>query len=529
MRTLGHAVARRPGEGYERLFATMRRYAALAWPGAVAFALYAVALSPNVDWWDTAEFQTVPYIAGILHPTGFPAYALAGWLITHALPIGSVAWRMNVLGALCGAIMTDRAAATARNLGAAPATAGVAALLFATSPLVFHEATIALAESLAFAFVALAVCAAVRYARLARGPDVAACAIFAGLALATHPITIWTFPGIILILAGAKITPLRTARRAAVSVAIAAAIVAAIYAYLPLRDGWIVSHHVDPVEQLFPVTNTPFWDYDRPSTREGFVRLVTGAEFGSPGRAVVTTLSADKYAAHGKRLIELLGATLGIPVFLVLALVAFERRVRRWTMVAGVAVAGFLPAAFANIYLTADPGKYDLSVPWAAAVLVAAGATAFLRALRKRSWNTRPLVLALLLGFSAAALRAESAVFSHSTDLRGEHVIETVLRATPDDAIVNAEWVYLTSLAYAAYVDHRFGHRLLAANVSYEMVRGRRLGRRFFYLFPGDLAKAHEPNVAGGCLARIASSPLPLYEVLAPSPRGCPPGTVRPR
>ena len=35
---------------------------------------------PGVGFWDTAEFQAVPPLLGTLHPTGFPAYAILGWL-----------------------------------------------------------------------------------------------------------------------------------------------------------------------------------------------------------------------------------------------------------------------------------------------------------------------------------------------------------------------------------------------------------------------------------------------------------------
>ncbi len=44
---------------------------------------------------DEAEAQTVPYVLGIMHPTGFPLFTLTGWLWSHALTFGTVAWRMN--------------------------------------------------------------------------------------------------------------------------------------------------------------------------------------------------------------------------------------------------------------------------------------------------------------------------------------------------------------------------------------------------------------------------------------------------
>ncbi len=51
---------------------------------------------------DSLEFQLVVYQLGIAHPTGYPLYLLLGKLCTF-LPVGDVAYRLNLLSALCGA------------------------------------------------------------------------------------------------------------------------------------------------------------------------------------------------------------------------------------------------------------------------------------------------------------------------------------------------------------------------------------------------------------------------------------------
>jgi len=58
---------------------------------------------PSVGFWDTAEAQTVPHTLSIFHPTGFPTYALLGWLWSQ-IPLGDVAWRMNLLSSVCIAL-----------------------------------------------------------------------------------------------------------------------------------------------------------------------------------------------------------------------------------------------------------------------------------------------------------------------------------------------------------------------------------------------------------------------------------------
>jgi len=46
----------------------------------------------------------VPYILGIAHPTGYPLYLLLGWAWSHALPIGDVAYRMNLFSGVWAAL-----------------------------------------------------------------------------------------------------------------------------------------------------------------------------------------------------------------------------------------------------------------------------------------------------------------------------------------------------------------------------------------------------------------------------------------
>jgi len=65
-----------------------------------SLALYVKTAAPTVLTADSGEFQFVPYIAGIAHPTGYPLYTMLGWLWSHALPLGDVAYRMNLFSVL---------------------------------------------------------------------------------------------------------------------------------------------------------------------------------------------------------------------------------------------------------------------------------------------------------------------------------------------------------------------------------------------------------------------------------------------
>jgi len=65
----------------------------------VTFALYLRTLLPSVGVADTFEFQVVVPLLRVAHPTGYPLYVLLGKLFT-LLPLGNVAWRVNLASAV---------------------------------------------------------------------------------------------------------------------------------------------------------------------------------------------------------------------------------------------------------------------------------------------------------------------------------------------------------------------------------------------------------------------------------------------
>ncbi len=67
------------------------------------FGLYVRELCPTVFWRDSAEFQLVGYALGIPHPAGSPAYIPLAKLFS-LLPFGEVAFRINLLSAVSGAL-----------------------------------------------------------------------------------------------------------------------------------------------------------------------------------------------------------------------------------------------------------------------------------------------------------------------------------------------------------------------------------------------------------------------------------------
>lgn len=174
--------------------------------------LYSLTLAPTVLEGDAGEFQFVPWLPGIAHPTGYPLYTLLGWAWSRLLPLGEVAWRLNLLSALLAAITVGLTYYVARDLLAAarphtpPAGLRVAAagtaLIFALTPTFWSQALVAEVYSLHALLVAAAVGLALRW-RLA-GYDPAGrparwLALTLGLGLAHHRTTVLLLPALALL------------------------------------------------------------------------------------------------------------------------------------------------------------------------------------------------------------------------------------------------------------------------------------------------------------------------------------------
>jgi Flp pilus assembly protein TadD len=70
---------------------------------ATAFLVYFYTLCPTVYWDDAGELISACYTLGIPHPPGHPLYAILGKLFT-LIPIGSPAYRVNMMSAFFGAL-----------------------------------------------------------------------------------------------------------------------------------------------------------------------------------------------------------------------------------------------------------------------------------------------------------------------------------------------------------------------------------------------------------------------------------------
>ncbi|HVF85211.1 MAG TPA: DUF2723 domain-containing protein, partial [Abditibacteriaceae bacterium] len=203
--------------------------------GMLAFVLYACNISSTVTYGsDCGEFAAMAFNLGIGHPTGNVFYCLLARTWISLLPWGEVAWRLNLLSALSGAVTVGLICATlgrvldnrfsgssqddsssdalsrdaslsgdslSRSSSASWATAG-AGLLLAGQLFFFGPSVIINVHILIAALTALLILCAVRWHESVQQnlPDwrwIYSMAILAGIALNTHMSWVFAFPGLL--------------------------------------------------------------------------------------------------------------------------------------------------------------------------------------------------------------------------------------------------------------------------------------------------------------------------------------------
>src|SRR5262249_29358795 len=140
----------------------LRNARGVAWVVSLAALwVYVMTLSPTVAWRnfgeDSGDLLVASATLGIPHPTGYPLYVLLG-RVAGFLPLGTLAFRINLVSALAGAAsvfflacLTFELAAASSGVGGWLASA-TAALLYAFSLGAWSQSSVAEVYTLNAAF-----------------------------------------------------------------------------------------------------------------------------------------------------------------------------------------------------------------------------------------------------------------------------------------------------------------------------------------------------------------------------------------
>ncbi len=159
--------------------------------------VYIRTLAPGLLNGDSAEFQTIAYTLGIAHPSGYPIYVLIGKIFT-LLPIGEVAYRVNLLSAVAAAIAAALTYLIIRQFESDVAPAVFGALMLALVPRFWKFATIAEVYTLSAAVLASIFFCVLKWNETKNAVWIALAGMLGGVSLGIHLSVALTAPAIVI-------------------------------------------------------------------------------------------------------------------------------------------------------------------------------------------------------------------------------------------------------------------------------------------------------------------------------------------
>jgi uncharacterized membrane protein len=129
---------------------------------------YLRTMRPTFGWGDSSELTTAAYFLGNGHSPGYPTWMLIAHLFAR-LPIGNVAFRVNFMTALLGALAIPLLYLAFRRISGSRAAAFIAALTFAFAATFWDMTTEAEVYTLHICFAALILLVTLRWRREAVG------------------------------------------------------------------------------------------------------------------------------------------------------------------------------------------------------------------------------------------------------------------------------------------------------------------------------------------------------------------------
>ncbi len=216
----------------EPLRLTRRDLLVAAAVAALALALYIRTLAPGLLQADAGELQTLAATLGYAHPTGYPVFILLAKLAT-LIPVGDVAYRVNLLSAAMGALAVALLYLLGRLLTERRWASAVGALALAVSPTFWSQAIIAEVYTAGVVCMVSVLLGLELWQRTGRVGWLSAAGCVGGVSLGVHSTVALMAPAALLLIA---LTPQRRKANWAAAVAGGAAGVAITLAAFAVVD-----------------------------------------------------------------------------------------------------------------------------------------------------------------------------------------------------------------------------------------------------------------------------------------------------
>ena len=402
--------------------------------------LYVATLAPSLCQGDAGEFQTIPYLLGIAHPTGYPLYTLTGKLFS-LLPLGSVAWRLNLFSAVLGAATVALLYLLVRQITpdedsiTACVPALLAAGLFAVSTAFWQHATFANVRVPTALFATLTLLLLLHWARTRNDRWLTAFAVACGFSLTHHNSLLLALPPYALFILIVEPRILRRPRRL-LTLLVAFLLPLLTYLYLPLRAR----------------AHPPF-DPGNLNTLDGFLELVLARGL-SYNLFRYAWIDQPRLWASFLTLLRLQFN----PLALALAVIGVGWLARyRWRVLLVSGLFALLELAYI-LNTISDIHGYLLPVFMLVAVWIGAGGEAIVAGLRslaqrqgRAAWARGGALLLLLPLWTLAANFAPLRAAASRAD---EVFARQVFALVEEDAYVACDWGTYTPLWHLQQVEH---------------------------------------------------------------------------
>jgi len=421
---------------------------------AVALSVYARTLMPGIAFGDWGEMQTVAHVLGVAHPTGYPTYIVLAWL-AELVPIGSIAFRANLLSAVLVAAALAIVALISVRLGVRPIIAGGSALALGVIGTVWAAATVAEVNPLHLLLTGLIIHRALVWEDRRATSDLVLGGLLVGLALGNHLLTVFVAPFVAVFVLWTGRREILARPWILVPAAAAGLLGLAVYLYIPLAAG-----------------QSPPLPYNDPVTLDGVLWLVSGTQF----RGQFDFLSAD---GPGESLAALpalwaLVADRATPILPILGLVGIAILVRTRTAF-GLMCAAIL---LCDVYVWANYLQLEhyLLVPWLVLAIGTSVSLEWVAAAVTRRWgrvagrDVGALIGLAALLFALALGSRNWSASDRSGDRSGQAYVDAVFGALPKDAAILSYWDASTPLWHGRFVQASRPDVLVVddTNIAYE-------------------------------------------------------------
>ena len=391
---------------------------------ALILLLYVRTAARSIVVGDNPELITTAVTLGVPHPPGYPLLVLIGHLFS-LLPLGPVAFRVNLTAAVCGAGTAALVYLTAWRLTHRWSAAALASAALAVSPLFWSWSlafeAFCLNNLLAATLIYVLVC---WQTRPDRNEYLVAAALVGGLGIANHQTIVLLAPAALALTWRHFLWRPRLVAACAVAVAIGLL----PYAYIP----WAAVRH-------------PFLSWGEVSSVSDFVHLVTRADYGT-GQLI----SAENFRG-GSPLARVLAfsASFAAPQALLLVAGAAElyRSSRQlfWFFLLAFAVAGPAFVGYANMDLSKETALFILErfflLPHVAIAPLMALGLMWLSRHAARLVGQRlafaGVVLSAVVALAVPAVKAYARL-DQSGNYLAEHYAEDVLDSLPPGSLLLA-------------------------------------------------------------------------------------------